>query len=76
MKYKNSLSILFLLLVSLLVGACSSDDDVQKASTLSVTQNGSVVDAITFQLSEGNTMLGVSTDADWTVSVPTPTPRG
>lgn len=70
MKYKNSLSILFLLLVSLLVGACSSDDDVQKASTLSVTQNGSVVDAITFQLSEGNTMLGVSTDADWTVSVP------
>ena len=67
MKLKNIFS-LTLLFVAALFMSCSDKDSVA-ATGLAVTQEGTEVEAVEFPMGESSLMLGVKTDADWSVSV-------
>ncbi len=67
MKIKNILSMTLLFVAALLIQSCSDKDSVT-ASGLSVT--GATEDALTFESPAGNKMIGITTDGNWTISVP------
>lgn len=61
---------LFLTAVLLVfVASCKSDDDA-KVTGLSVTRDGTTIQDLHFNSSEMTTMLGVTTDGEWTAEIP------
>lgn len=71
MKIKNILGFMLLFTAALFVQSCSDDDNASApASVLTVTKDGKAIDSLSFQMAATNTMIGVSTDGDWTASIP------
>ena len=70
MKLSNIIKCTLLLVSALFYQSCSDSKDGGSATALEVTQDGVVIDQVSFAMGEASTMLGVKTDAEWTVSVP------
>ncbi len=68
MKLKNIFSFALFFVAALFVG-CNDSESVA-ATGLTITSEGTAVETLSMPLGESSVMLGVSTDADWTVSVP------
>lgn len=69
MKLKNIFSFA-LLFVAALFMSCSDSDDNNAATGLTITNDGVTIESLSMPLGESSVMLGVNTDAEWTVSVP------
>ena len=69
MKLKNIFSFA-LLFVAALFMSCSDSDDNKAATGLNITNDGATIESLSMPLGESSVMLGVNTDAEWTVSVP------
>lgn len=50
--------------------SCSDSDDNNAATGLTITNDGATIESLSMPLGESSVMLGVNTDAEWTVSVP------
>ena len=68
MKLKNIFSFALLFVAALLMQSCSDSDNVA-ATGLTVTKDDAAVTSLEFAIGEGSAMLGVNTNADWSVSV-------
>lgn len=69
MKLKNIFSFALLFVVALFMQSCSDSDNVA-ATGLTITKDGAAIESVSMPLGATSTMLGVNTDAEWTVSVP------
>lgn len=69
MKLKNIFSFALLFVAALFMQSCSDSDKVA-ATGLTITKDGAIIESLTLPLGETSMMLGVNTDAEWTVSVP------
>ena len=69
MKLKNIFSFAILFIAALFMQSCSDNDNVA-ATGLTITNDGVAIESLDMPLGETSVMLGVNTDADWTVSVP------
>ncbi len=67
MKIKNILSLTLFFVATLFIQSCSDKDSVS-ASGLSVT--GVTADELSFDSPANSKMIGITTDGDWTISVP------
>ncbi len=70
MKLKNIFSFALLFVAALFMQSCSDSDNGNGASGLAITKDGATIESLALPLGETSMMLGVNTDADWTVSVP------
>lgn len=70
MKVKNIINIMFLIATALFTQSCSDKDTETAATGLSITKDGTEVSSLDFAMGESSLMLGVKTDANWSVSIP------
>ncbi len=71
MKLKYIFGLLLFTATALSAQSCSDNDPSGSVATsLAVTKDGTTIDTLTFQLSKSSTMVGISTDGNWTVSIP------
>lgn len=68
MKLKNIFSFALLFVAALFMQSCSDSDSVA-ATGLTVTKDDAAVTSLELAIGESSVMLGVNTNADWTVSV-------
>lgn len=69
MKLKNIFSFALLFIAALVMQSCK-DSDNTSATGLTVTKDGAAIESLSMPLGETSVMLGVNTDAEWSVSVP------
>ena len=69
MKLKNIFSFALLFVAALFMQSCSDSDNNNAATGLDITNDGAIIESLSMPLGETSVMLGVKTDAEWTVSV-------
>ena len=71
MKFKNILTLMLIFTATLCTQSCSDDDSGNVATDLVVTMDTTKVESITFASTPAYRLIGIHSDGDWAVSVPT-----